>query len=667
MSALQGLFGFWVLAGAAFIELYARRYAYSGTPLLPHGALAALALAILLLPPRLAARAPWPRERLRAAAVAVVCAAALLLAAQRSLQLVHVALVAGLFAAVLAALAPLLRAPAPWWRFACALALATLSFALLAYYAILVVGLEMWNEIVSRELLWTYARQLPDLVAAMPVSAWIPWTAGAGLFLALFLAYWLAAPGLGRDVLALGRRVREAAARAGSMRRARKAALLALLACALALAHSAARVVAHGQTPDPLVVTFFVEQGPKGTPNMPFQPDPAHDALERAAAARYAPPAGVERRPLVLITVDALRADQMNVYGHPRPNTPFLSRLRREGRLARFDNVFSACTESQCGLLAILAARQWHELGTGRQRFGLADVLKRLGYRNHFLLGGDHTNFYGLRSYYGDNVDEYIDGASSSGYMNDDAEVIGWLERMDAAGGGPHFIYIHLMSVHFVGKRLPKYRVWYRTRAGARDPAGCCSPRGDYADKYHDGILQVDGLLEDIFRILKAKGLLDDALVAITSDHGELIGDGGKFGHGGPPVDALVRVPLLLYDARPFAYPPQPLASVVDVAPTLLARIGAPIPEHWSGRPLDRPGARRFALVQSRDRFAIVGEFGGVLYKYYQFIASDAWELARLAGPGEEQPVSAPRDHARVLGALRAELEKRVPSLRRGR
>jgi hypothetical protein len=664
MSALRGLLGCWVLVSAALIEFYARRYEYSGTPLFPHGVLAIAALGILFLPPRLTARIPVSRQAARMVAVGIVCAAALLFAAQRSLQLVHVSITSGLLAIALAGIAPLRVLPAAT-RCATALALATLSFAVLAYYAILVIGLETWNQVVSRELLWTYARQLPELVAAMPIGAWMPWGAGAALFIALFLAYWAAAPGIWRGVRAVRSRIRGYLAPAGSMPWSRAATLVLVLGSAALLADPLFRVVAYGRTPDPMVRTFFVDQGPHGTPRMPFLADPAHDALEREAAARYAAPGRVAGKTLVLITVDALRADQMNVYGHARDNTPFLSRLHREGRLARFDNAFAACTESHCGLLAILGARSWHELGTGRQRFGLADVLKRLGYRNHFLLGGDHTNFYDLRSYYGESVDEYIDGASSTEYMNDDLEVIGWLARLDASGAAPRFIYLHFMSVHLAGKRYPQYKVWYRTEAGASGIKDCCSMAVHYANNYHDGILQTDAMIEKSFGVLRAKGLLKDAVVAITADHGENLGDGGGFGHGGPPLDGVVRVPLLIYDTDAFAYPAHALASVTDVAPTLLDRIGAPIPQHWSGRPLSRPAERRFVLMQSRDRIAVVGSFGGELMKYYQHRDGGAGQLVKLAGAGAEHAVSSPDEHREVLLELRGELDRRLPALRR--
>lgn len=659
MGTLRGLFGVWVLLSAAVIEFYARRYEYSGTTAFPHGVLAILALGILLLPVR--------HEVARTIAVGIVCAAAFLLAMHHPLQFVHISVVSGLLAIALAGIWPVLLLPAParYPRLVTALVLATLNFALLAYYAVLIIGRETWNQVVSRELLWTYAPQLPELVAALPISPWIPWTVIGSTFLALYLIYWTVAPGIARGILAIGGRLRILLAPAGSIDRARVAALILLLGFVAVSAQWAFRAAAYGDKPDPLITTFFVQQGPAGTANMPFMSDPALAARDREVAARYAAPARFARKTLVLITIDALRADQMNVYGHARANTPFLSRLHREGKLARFENAFAACTESLCGLLAIQAARQWHELGT--RNFGLADVLKRFGYRNHFLLSGDHANFYGLRSMYGVNVDQYLDGSSAAGYMNDDSDLIRGIARLDAADAVPRYIYIHLMSVHLLGKRLPEYTVWYKTAAGASGIKDCCTALVDYANKYHDGILQTDAMIERIFQILQSKGLLDDAVVAITADHGEMLGEHGQLGHGGLPFDPVVRVPLLIYDTEPVVYPSRPLSSVIDIAPTLLDRIGAPIPEHWAGMPLTRPALRRFAITQSRDSVAVIGRFGDELFKYYYHRGRDTEQLVKLSRGGAERAVSSLDAYPEVLGDLRRELDLRVPSLRRGR
>ena len=202
--------------------------------------------------------------------------------------------------------------------------------------------------------------------------------------------------------------------------------------------------------------------------------------------------------------------------------------------------------------------------------------------------------------------------------------------------------------VHILGKRLPEYRRWY-------DPANPA-----YADKYHDGILQADALIAKIFAALRERGLLEDAVVAVTSDHGEALGEERQLGHGGPPIDAVVRVPLLIFDSEGFPYDKRPLASVTDLAPTLLDRIGAPIPEHWTGVSLARAGTRKYTLMQAQDRYAVIGSFGPELYKYHYRVSDRAGELVRLGPGGSESKPLPPEAHAAVLQDLRAELFARI-------
>lgn len=656
MSAVQALFGAWILLGAVFIEFYARRYESLGMPLFPDGALVILAIALVAAPRRLRERFPLLRDAARKVVTVLLCGIAIALAARHPLQLGHVMIVAALPGATLLALAPVLCRPRATGaaRVLVSAALALLMFALLAYYGVLVVGLESWQEIVTREQIATYALYVPELASALPFSPWLAW-AGVGAALgALLFAYGLASRALAREAGDALRRLGAWLAPGGAPHARRWAGAAVVVLAYPLLAHATYQL---NYRSDPLLTTFFGTQLPRGTPAMPFWPDPSLDALERQAASRYAAPAQVASRTLVLVIVDALRADQMSVYGHPRNNTPFLSRLHREGRLARFENAFAICTATPCGVLGILNSRYWGALGRGQERFGLTEVLKRVGYSTHFVLGGNHRSHYGLRSFYGKSIDSYFDGGDAERYMNDDADVMAALRRLPLPAGAPAFLYVHLISAHQVGRREPRHDLWRGVSPDADDES-CCTTRQFVVNRYHHGIRQADARIEELFAILEEKGRLGDALVVITADHGERLGDGGgPMGHGGPPVDGAVRVPLLLYDAQSFRYPARPLTSVVDIAPTLLERIGAPIPEHWSGMSLAKPAPARFVMAQSREEFMVIGEFGGDLLKYYRRPGEESGRLVRLARAGDEEAISVGPRTAAMVAELRQALE----------
>jgi len=108
-----------------------------------------------------------------------------------------------------------------------------------------------------------------------------------------------------------------------------------------------------------------------------------------------------------------------------------------------------------------------------------------------------------------------------------------------------------------------------------------------------------------VVALLKERGLYDDALVVVTSDHGEELGEHGR----------LLRVPLLvkLPGNRRAGTTAGSLARGIDVAPTLLRALDLPVPASFEGRDL----------------------------------------LARGGGAGPEQIWSGRAEHGRVASSLR--------------
>ena len=65
-------------------------------------------------------------------------------------------------------------------------------------------------------------------------------------------------------------------------------------------------------------------------------------------------------------------------------------------------------------------------------------------------------------------------------------------------------------------------------------------------DGYDDGIAYLDDQLGRLFAALDSRGLLDNTLIVITSDHGELHGEHSVYGHGSHLYRQVVDVPLLV-------------------------------------------------------------------------------------------------------------------------
>lgn len=176
------------------------------------------------------------------------------------------------------------------------------------------------------------------------------------------------------------------------------------------------------------------------------------------------------------------------------------------------------------------------------------------------------------------------------------------LGLVDQAGGRPFFAWLHLFATHtpgYAGRMLKR-----------RD--------GTWPVRYRKAVRWVDREVGRLLEGLAARGLAETTVVVLSSDHGEGLGDNGIDLHGESVFEEEVRVPLAIRipGANP-AVVDAPV-SLVDLAPTLLALVGAPPDPRMVGRslvPLLRdPGAawphdvhtmsRRdtYALVRGRDK-----------------------------------------------------------------
>jgi len=245
-----------------------------------------------------------------------------------------------------------------------------------------------------------------------------------------------------------------------------------------------------------------------------------------------------------------------------------------------------------------------------RQSLTLQRVLKASGYRIGLILGGDHTNFYGLAQALGP-ADFYWDGSLAGSYVNDDREVLKRARALPAWDGTPTFIQFHLMSSHGLGKREDAFgrfqpaRNYYRRGALSFDEAARVELAGNY---YDNGVLQLDSIVRELLETLQASGYLDDALVVITGDHGEMLGEHGEYSHASGVYAPVLDIPLIVmrhgYQGRALA---QPRAhSQVDIAPTILEELQLPIPPGWSGIPLQRAQDRDFLYFQQAERVGLL-------------------------------------------------------------
>jgi glucan phosphoethanolaminetransferase (alkaline phosphatase superfamily) len=383
-------------------------------------------------------------------------------------------------------------------------------------------------------------------------------------------------------------------------------------------------------------------------------------AEEPICRAGYRAGPAVERKHVIVVVVDSLRADHMGVYGYERPNTPFLSSLAASGRLRKVDFATSTCAESNCGILSMLFSKTLrHQVP---QAFKLYDLLHDQGYRTNFILSGNH-DWQGLREMYGNEPTFYFDGRDARDYGRSDDRLI--FEGLDAVpdAAQPAFFFFHLMSVHLLGDKLDAYRRyqpsavkndWDALFAGEYD-------RETVTNNYDNGVLQADATIERLFGELDRKGYLQNSIIAIVSDHGEGLGDRGPrhFGHITSLYQEFIRIPMLIYDPSPTVYGNLQFATQVDVAPTLVSRLGMPIPACWEGTSLLEPSAGRQTFHQTSltmPCYAVIDRSTDRTYKYMTCSMGRREDLYDLTSdPGETVNLIEQADPA-LVERLRASL-----------
>jgi glucan phosphoethanolaminetransferase (alkaline phosphatase superfamily) len=410
-----------------------------------------------------------------------------------------------------------------------------------------------------------------------------------------------------------------------------------------------------------MVGSFFRPEGFAFEPTARREAVAERDAILRASYPRQA--AGVHRRNVILIIVDSLRADRMQVYGYGRPTTPFLSAMVQGGRMKKIESAFSTCSESFCGITSTLSGREFRDISA--RTFQLQDVLRDEGYQTWFVLAGNHTAWNGLPAFYHASADTLFDGSKTERYtMDDDRLVLEGLGHVPPASAAqPAFFYLHLMSTHYLGVQFPESHVFTR-------PDDQVSPglepykileQLNKPDRYDDKVRQADGVISHIFDALREKHYLDDAIVVITGDHGEGLGE-RHWAHGWHLYNEDIRIPMLIYDEPAADYPDLTFATQVDVAPTIVDRLGLPIPASWEGQSLLAPSRQRFTYHQTYflpNRFAVIYRNDRALYKFIatpQYGKEELYDLRQDRGEVHNLAADQPALSALLRGKVRGYL-----------
>lgn len=344
-----------------------------------------------------------------------------------------------------------------------------------------------------------------------------------------------------------------------------------------------------------------------GTNYADAQRHPLESGRDLVARERSLRQTATRRPNVILIYIDALRADVLEPYGGPRKNMAFVSGMVAQGAWRQIDHALAACPATLCGLGAILQSRStWLQ---SPDNYSLPKLLKDHGYFTAYVLSSNHQNYRDLRRYY-DPADFYLDGKDLDQSRGaDDRVVIPGLERLGPWRGEPTFLMIGLVSTHALATKAEEFRVYKPDRAGLENRTVISEA---FVNNYHNGVLQADAMLRKIWSFLSEGGYLRDAIVIITSDHGESLGEGGKFGHLSSLHQPELRIPLWIYETLPTVQERR-FARQIDIAPTIVSALGLQPPATWQGIALQNPlrEASSVHFVQSLPNDVAVVDYDG--------------------------------------------------------
>src|SRR5262245_36704957 len=364
---------------------------------------------------------------------------------------------------------------------------------------------------------------------------------------------------------------------------------------------------------------------------------------------------------LLVVVWDTARADHMSLYGHTRPTTPRIDAWAKDARV--FENATSTAgytLPSHASILTGLLPSE-HCVNNASPRLDerfvtLAELLRGAGYQTFLYSENPHVAAGASNLAQGFDAVEHPwspgraeaarrivlekippeDRSSelrerlaavergeappsawnmkAAGELAEQA-ILEWLDRRDPTR--PWFVFVNYMEAH--RPTIPPRR--YRERMLAPQDVDASyrvdrswPPTWEYTfglremgpreieltrATYDAALAELDDLTASLFDALEARGWLANAVVVLTSDHGELLGEHHMLDHQYALHEELLRVPLVV--RFPAAFPPgrdpRPVENF-DVFATLLEVAGVEPP----------PGTRARSLVAPLDRRARLAE-----------------------------------------------------------
>jgi choline-sulfatase len=340
---------------------------------------------------------------------------------------------------------------------------------------------------------------------------------------------------------------------------------------------------------------------------------------------RYARASAPVPGPIILISIDTLRADHLPAYGYRKIATPAIDTLARDGIV--FERAYSHSPQTFPAHVAMLSGRLPFETGVRDDESGplksnerlLAQMLRERGYATAGIVSSgllrratglaQGFDFFDdpstLRQAQGrPEPGRGATGSESSRAQSrgdetqaDDVELTEAERRrgggeseavaerwLDTVGSTRLFLFLQLHEPH------------------ASDQPGEQAPG---TTTYDHQIISADDVLGRFLRYLKGHQLYDQSTIILVADHGEGLGDHGEQQHGLFLYDEAIHVPLIVKQAAGLGAGRRitDLVQHADIVPTVLDLVKAPGPGNLRGRSL-KPLAEGTGKLPEREVYS---------------------------------------------------------------
>jgi choline-sulfatase len=385
---------------------------------------------------------------------------------------------------------------------------------------------------------------------------------------------------------------------------------------------------------------------------------------------------GSSRPNVILVVLDTMRADRLGAYGARRP-TPFLDKLAEQSIV--YDRAYAPSSWTVPSIASVFTAQypSEHRVAVVMAVLPddvttLAEELRTAGYRTGaFSANIEITESAGFDQGFDTFRTVFRDPKDDAANLNQAA--FAWLDEIGKSRE-PVFMYLQYMEPHSPYRFHPNITpadpppfpgVWSDWALAARVNEGAFSiadgkplpapwnmnpaELARLATLYDGEVLYLDRALANLFTNLDHRGLLENALIIVTADHGEHLGEHGLLSHGNTLYEEVIRVPLLVRLPRPTSRRVREPVSIAGLAPAMLRELGLPIPAgfHIPALPFGGDGASGFALSEvlkvkpdylRLHRRALVGATGKLL------VLEDGSQvfIDLATDPAEDHPLTDP-------------------------